>query len=178
MTMPDGFQYQPDLITEEEESALVPGIAALPFKPFEFKGFLGNRRVVSFGWQYDYNDATLKRVDPIPPFLHFVRDRAGDFAGVPPSAIEHVLVTEYAPGAAIGWHRDRSEFDAVIGLSLSSACTFRLRRKHAKKWDRSAAVLEPRSAYLLQGPARSDWQHSIPAVKSLRYSITFRTIKS
>jgi alkylated DNA repair dioxygenase AlkB len=39
-------------------------------------------------------------------------------------------------------------------------------------------TLKPRSAYVLAGAARFTWQHSIPATKALRYSITFRTLKA
>jgi len=177
MTMPEGFRYQPALISEQEEKKLLPKIGALDFKPFDFHGFLGNRRVVSFGWRYDFSDSKLKKAGPIPPFLFPVRDLAARFASVELSAIEHVLVTEYAPGAAIGWHRDRSIFGDVIGVSLLSECTFRMRHKTGPKWDRASMVLEPRSAYVMRGPARSVWEHSIPAVERLRYSITFRTMK-
>jgi len=89
-------------------------------------------------------------------------------------------VTEYSPGAAISWHRDRSVFGEVIGVSLLSACTFRLRRNSAAgsgKYERASLILAPRSAYLLSGPSRTEWEHSIPAVDTLRYSVTFRRLK-
>ena len=40
----------------------------------------------------------------------------------------------------------------------------------------SSLIVEPRSAYLLRGPSRTEWEHSIPAVDALRYSITFRSL--
>ncbi len=166
------------MLAEHEESLLVGKIAALPFKPFEFKGYLGKRRVVSFGWLYGFNDSKLKKAAEMPAFLTFLRDRAAQFGGVPAPAIEHAVITEYTPGATIGWHKDRSVFDAVIGISLKASCIFRFRRKRGQKWDRVSITLDPRSAYLLRGEARTDWEHSIPAVESLRYSITFRTMKS
>ena len=178
MLMPEGFHYWPELIPEEEEAALLKSVSGLEFKPFEFRGFLGNRRVIAFGWRYDFNDSSLKRAAEIPAFLLPVRERAAKAAGVAPAAIEQAMVTEYSPGAAIGWHRDRSIFGDVIGISLASQCTFRFRRKIGEKWDRASIILDPRSAYLLDGPARADWEHSIPAVAALRYSITFRTMKS
>ncbi len=178
MLMPEGFHYCPDLISEEEEAALLSVIPALPFRPFEFRGFLGNRRVVSFGWKYDFNDSKLKQATEIPAFLLPFRERAAQIAGLPPSAIEQIMVTEYAPGAAIGWHKDRSMFADIMGVSLASECTLRFRRKMGSKWERAAVILEPRSAYLLRGSVRSEWEHSIPAVVKLRYSITFRTMKT
>lgn len=176
--MPQGFHYWPDLISEPEETALLGAISELEFKPFEFKGYLGNRRVVSFGWRYDFNDSRLERATEIPAFLLPVRERAAQAAGIASAQIEHAMITEYSPGAAIGWHRDRSIFGEVIGVSLASRCTFRFRRKTGQKWDRASIILDPRSAYVLRGPARSDWEHSIPAVAELRYSITFRTMKN
>jgi alkylated DNA repair dioxygenase AlkB len=175
--LPKGFKYQPNLISTDEEGQLVNQIAALPFKEFEFHGFVGKRRVVSFGWRYDFNDRELQKADDIPPFLHPLRARAAAFAGLGPAALQHVLVTEYAPGAAIGWHRDKAAFAEVVGISLLAPCRFRLRAKQANKWRRASIELEPRSSYLLSGPARTEWEHSIPPVDRLRYSITFRNFK-
>ncbi|HEU5273043.1 MAG TPA: alpha-ketoglutarate-dependent dioxygenase AlkB, partial [Xanthobacteraceae bacterium] len=102
--------------------------------------------------------------------------RAARFAGLDSSALEHALLIEYGPGAAIGWHRDRPQFGDVIGISLLSPCTFRLRRRGGAKWERRSIAAEPRSAYLLRGPSRTEWEHSIPPLETLRYSITFRTL--
>ncbi|HEX2218211.1 MAG TPA: hypothetical protein VHG35_05365, partial [Gemmatimonadales bacterium] len=55
-------------------------------------------------------------------------------------------------------------------------CRFRFRRKVGSRWERASLTLAPRSAYLLRGPSRSEWEHSIPAVDTLRYSITFRSL--
>jgi alkylated DNA repair dioxygenase AlkB len=172
--LPEGFKYQAELISAEEEQELVRNVEALPFKDFEFQGFLGKRRVVSFGWRYDFNDRELQTADDIPPFLLPLRQRAAAFAGLTPADFPHVLVTEYGPGAAIGWHRDKAVFGEVVGISLLSPCRFRLRRKRAGKWERISIIAEPRSAYLLAGPARTEWEHSIPPLDRLRYSITFR----
>jgi alkylated DNA repair dioxygenase AlkB len=177
-TMPEGFRYQQNLISAAEERQLVERFSDLTFKEFEFHGFLGKRRVVSFGWRYDFNNGGLQRTEDIPPFLLLVREQAAVFAGIPASGLQQVLLTEYRPGAAIGWHKDRSVFGEVVGISLVSPCAFRLRRKQGTKWERASLTLEPRSAYLLQGPSRTEWEHSIPGVGSLRYSITFRNFKS
>lgn len=174
--LPAGLRYSPGLISAEEESALIAGMAQLPFKEFEFHGFLGKRRVVSFGWRYDFNGGGLGKADPIPQFLMPARERAARFAGIEPAALEHVLLTEYRPGATIGWHKDRPSFDDVIGISLGASCVFRLRRKQGAGWERHSFTAEPRSVYLLRGPARTEWEHSIPAVDMLRYSLTFRSV--
>ena len=174
--LPAGMRYAPDVLTPHEEQALLEQIPARPFKEFEFHGFLGKRRTVSFGWRYDFNGGGLGKAEEIPEFLLPVRERAARFAGLTPGALEHALIIEYQPGAAIGWHKDRPVFDDVIGLSLRSPCTFRLRRKAGAKWERRSFVAEPRSAYLLRGPSRTAWEHSIPPLDTLRYSVTFRSL--
>src|SRR5580700_10593703 len=126
--MPDGFRYQPDFVTKREEGNLIGHVQDLPFKEFEFHGFLGKRRVVSFGWKYDFSSAKLRESDPIPQFLTPIREMAAAFADLEPQALAHVLVTEYSSGTAIGWHKDRPQYKDVIGISLGSDCVFRFRR--------------------------------------------------
>lgn len=174
--LPPGFVYRDDVITAAEERALVEQLAKLPFKPFEFHGYLGNRRVVSFGWRYDYGVRTVHPAAPIPSFLLPVRERAARFADLAPESLEHILVTEYAEGAGIGWHRDKAEFADVVAVSLLAPCVLRFRRKKGAGWERTSQRINPRSAYLLRGPARSEWEHSIPALDRLRYSVTFRNL--
>ncbi|HUO92289.1 MAG TPA: alpha-ketoglutarate-dependent dioxygenase AlkB [Rhizomicrobium sp.] len=172
--LPEGFAYREEVLSKKEEAELVCAFEALPFKPFEFHGYLGNRRVVSFGWQYDYSGRTLRERDAIPAFLEPLRDQAADFAGFPSASLSQALVTEYAPGAGIGWHRDKPMFEDVVAFSFVSPCRLRFRRKQGDGWERAAIEAAPRSAYLLRGPARWEWYHSIPAVEALRYSVTFR----
>lgn len=172
----DGFSYQPDLVSPTLERSLIAVLAGLEFKKFEFHGFLGKRRVISFGVRYDFSDTRIHPAPDIPSFLHPLRDLAASFARVDSSALRHALVTEYQPGAAIGWHRDRPVFRDVVGISLLSPCRFRLRRRWGAIWQRHTITLAPRSAYLLRGAARELWQHSIPPAEELRYSVTFRTL--
>ena len=172
--LPEGFRYQPELITRTEEAALLDRIRTLPFKEFEFQGYTGKRRVVSYGWKYDFTDRRLHEVDDIPEFLLPLREKAARFAGIPPTDLQQALVTEYDVGAPIGWHRDKAVFGDVVGISLLSAAPFRLRRDVGGKWERVTITAEPRSVYLLRGPSRTEWEHSIPPVEKLRYSVTFR----
>jgi alkylated DNA repair dioxygenase AlkB len=176
--LPGGFRYEPELIGPADEAALLAFVRELPFRDFEFHGYTGKRRVVSFGWHYDFSARHLRKAEDIPDFLLALRSAAAAFAGSEPEELRHVLVTEYGPGAGIGWHRDKAVFGETVGVSLLSPCVLRLRRKVGeKKWERANVVAEPRSAYLLSGPSRSEWEHSIPAVDALRYSITFRNLR-
>ncbi len=175
--LPEGMRYAAELISPDEERALLEVLPALRFKEFEFHGFLGKRRTVSFGWHYDFNGGGLKQAGELPQFLLPLRKRAAEFASLEPSALEHALLIEYRPGAGIGWHRDRPQFGDVIGISLLAPCTFRLRRKAGSRWTRRALAAEPRSAYLLRGASRTEWEHSIPPLETLRYSVTFRTLR-
>jgi alkylated DNA repair dioxygenase AlkB len=173
----EGFRYQPALIAPATEHALIARVRELPFREFEFHGYLGKRRVVSFGWKYDFSGGgALRKADDIPDFLLPLRERAASFAELEPEALQQALVTEYAPGAGIGWHRDKAVFGEVIGVSLLAPCVLRFRRKSEGKWERVNVATEPRSAYFLSGPARFEWQHSILRVDALRYSITFRNV--
>ncbi len=176
--MPHGFRYEPALLTPGEQASLVAQVAPLPFKEFEFHGFLGQRRVVSFGWKYDFSAQRARPTEPIPDFLLPLRERAARFASLEPEALQQVLLTEYSPGAAIGWHKDKKVFDEVVGVSLGSPATFRFRRQTSDgKWERRSLTLEPGSAYLIADESRTQWEHSIPAVDALRYSVTFRSMR-
>ena len=174
--LPEGMTYRPGFLSAAEEAALVERLVRLELRPFEFHGYLGKRRVAYFGWRYGFGDGGLRPTEPMPDFLAPLQAAAAAFAGLAPEALTHVLVTEYAPGAGIGWHRDRSVFGTVVGVSLSAPCRFRLRRRTGDGWRRLSLTLEPRSAYVLDGPARTEWEHSIPGVEMLRYSVTFRTL--
>lgn len=177
-TFPEGFHYRLELISAAQENALLTHVRELPFRDFEFHGYTGKRRVVSFGWHYDFAGRRLQKADDIPDYLLGLREVAAAFADLEPEEFQHVLVTEYGPGAGIGWHRDKAVFGKVVGISLLSPCMFRMRRLISKKkWERVNLVAEPRSAYFLSGPARFEWEHSIPQMDALRYSITYRNLR-
>ncbi|TGS67452.1 alpha-ketoglutarate-dependent dioxygenase AlkB [Mesorhizobium sp. M3A.F.Ca.ET.201.01.1.1] len=176
-SLPQGFLYRPDLITRAEEDELVLRLAGLPFKPFDFHGHLANRQVVGFGLRYDYDRRQVVEADAIPDFLLPLRRKVADFARRPAAEFAQVLINEYRPGAGIGWHRDKPQFELVAGVSLLAPCSFRLRRRNGARWDRETIEVEPRSAYLMGGPTRDEWEHSIPPVDQHRYSVTFRTLR-
>lgn len=178
-----GLQYDPLFLAPAQQTELVNRIERLPFREFEFHGYLGKRRIVSFGWRYEYSGrGVLKRADEIPDFLRDLRVKAALIAGSEPTELEQALVTEYRPGAGIGWHRDKPVFDRVVGISLLTPCTIRFRRivdsnASKKSWDRMNLVTQPGSAYVLSGSVREEWEHSILRVDKLRYSVTFRSLR-
>lgn len=174
---PAGFRYSPDLISTAQEAELIARIKTLPLAEFKFQQYLAKRRVVYFGWHYDFATSRFTPTEPIPDFLMDLRAGAAAFAGLAPQDLPHALVTEYSPGTEIGWHKDRPVFEDVIGVSLGAPCAFRFRRKNGAKWQRHTITAEPRSVYLMRGPSRWEWEHSIPAVDDFRYSVTFRSLR-
>jgi alkylated DNA repair dioxygenase AlkB len=174
--LPEGLRYAAEFISADTEKELIAHIAALPLQPFQFGQYEGKRRVVSFGYRYDYTLRRLQEAEPIPSWLKPVIAKVESFGG-PNTDIAQILCTEYDTGVGIGWHRDKPQFDRVFGLSLGSPCRFRFRRPAGSKWERFTLNAEPRSLYMMSGPSRSEWEHSIPAVEALRYSITFRTMR-
>lgn len=172
---PDGLSYQADFITQAESDDLASFLAGLSFEPFDFHGHLARRQVASFGWRYDYGHRLVRQAPPIPQALRPLRARCAAFARRPAERFEQVLINLYEPGAGIGWHRDRPQFDEVVGVSLLAPCAMRFRQRQGGGWKRRLLPLEPRSAYLLSGPARWDWEHSIAPLPARRYSITFRS---
>ncbi|HET8635378.1 MAG TPA: alpha-ketoglutarate-dependent dioxygenase AlkB [Acidobacteriaceae bacterium] len=173
---PPGFIYRENFVTEEEERTLAASLGGLDLKPFEFHGYLGNRRVASFGLEYDYERRSVEPASAMPPFMDDLLARVAEFAGCEREAFRQVGVNEYRPGAAIGWHKDKPQFGIVVGVSLLAPATMRLRRAESGRWTRISHIVLPRSVYVLSGEARSQWEHSIPPVSDLRYSITFRTL--
>ena len=174
--LPEGFLYQPDFLTENEQAHLAHTFATLPFEAYDYHGFTAKRRVARYGLGYDFSTQSTTPADPIPDFLRPFQQRAALVAGLGEKTLVQGMVTEYAPGAPIGWHRDAPQFGTIIGISLLTPS--RMRFKPYKKEGRiAAAMLEPRSIYVMSGPARWKFQHSIPALEQLRYSITFRTLR-
>jgi alkylated DNA repair dioxygenase AlkB len=177
-SLPNGMTYEPEFISPDEEEALLAEIANLPLSEAKYKQFTAKRRIMSYGASYDFSSNELIPAGPIPPFLQHLRDRVAQWVELPATSFTHALIAEYKPGTQLGWHRDVPDFEVIVGVSLSGACRMRLRPyppRKGKNPDALSLTLESRSAYVMRGPARWGWQHSIPPTKSLRYSITFRT---
>ncbi len=205
--LPEGFLYGNEFLSQREESELLGIFRELEFAAYDYHGYQAKRRIVRYGANYDINTREEREnVPPIPEFLIDIRKRAAEFAGVTANDLVQAMVSEYSVGTPIGWHRDAPQFGIIIGISLGSACRMRLKpyasyaagasrqgtriRQESSSWTEArggahatrtrvlSLRLEPRSIYAMRGAARSEWQHSIPAVEELRYSITFRTLKS
>ena len=182
--LPEGFVYRDQFISAAEESELASNISATEFSNFEMRGAIARRRVAFFGHSYAEGNTS----PPIPAFLLTLRERLAEWAQVKPSAFAMALINEYRPGAPIGWHRDAPQYDIIAGVSLLAACRMKLRpyvspgalarqsRRSPRKTTHEIMLL-PRSAYIIRGEARSAYEHSIPPVADLRYSITFRTLR-
>jgi len=173
-----GLHYREAIIDEAEEKALVGKLGGLDLSPFRFHGWLGNRKTRSFGWRYDFDDASFMPTEPVPDWLDEVRAKAASFAALESGEFVHVLLARYDPGAGIGWHRDRDVFEKVVGISLCTPATLRFRQRTDSGFRRTNLEVSPRSAYLLSGEARHEWEHSISPGQSLRFSITFRTLSA
>jgi alkylated DNA repair dioxygenase AlkB len=177
---PEGLVYQPEFLARSEEAALIAEISTLPVAEAKYRGFVARRRTMHFGYGYDFTSNRLQPAPPLPAFLLPLREKVAHWSGVAAEAFVQGLVTEYRPGTPIGWHRDVPQFGVVVGISLCSACRIRFRPyPPARESPRRAFTLDlqPRSAYLLRDAIRWGWQHSIPDVPSLRWSITFRTMR-
>ena len=174
--LPPGFVFQPDFVSGEEGQRLLEELARIEFETFEMRGQTARRRVRHYGFDYAYDSARLTHGEPVPAFLSPLRQKLGAWAGVAPETYAEVLLTEYSPGAGIGWHRDAPGFDRVAGISLGADCDFRLRPRSSPR-DVLKLRLPSRSAYRIEGAARWAWEHHIPSVPGLRYSITFRTLR-
>jgi alkylated DNA repair dioxygenase AlkB len=177
VALPEGFRHQEDSLSRGEHEQLLARVSALEFGEIKMRGVVARRRIAQFGWRYSFESFKLTPGAEPPDYLVALQGRAEAFADAPAGSLSEILVTEYQPGATIGWHRDAPPFDVVVGISLLSPCRFRFRRGRTGAWETTEVLLAPRSIYVLTGPARREWQHSIPAVTELRYSITFRTMR-
>jgi alkylated DNA repair dioxygenase AlkB len=182
--VPAGFRYQSAFITPDTEAALAEHVQQrVEFSAFEMRGVAARRRVAFFGRSYDADGASTP---PIPDFLLPLRDEIARWAQLEADAFAMALINEYGRGAPIGWHRDAPQYDAVAGVSLLSACRMKFRRyvprqartpESGRRIATHEILLERRSAYFMAGEARSAYEHHIPTVTELRYSITFRTLR-
>lgn len=176
--LPEGMHYEREFLSMAEERELIEIVSAMPVKEMNYRGYTARRRVLSFGGSYDFQARQLNEAPPLPQSLERLRGKAAQWLGVPPEAFTQALVAEYREGTPLGWHRDVPQFEDIVGVSLLNEAVMKFRPyppREPKKADVIKMVVEPRSIYLLRGPARWAWQHSVAPTRTLRYSITLRT---
>jgi alkylated DNA repair dioxygenase AlkB len=173
---PEGLHYQADFITPDEEASLVSFLERVAYEEVHFRGVIAKRVVKHYGVLYEYQARQTSPGEPLPEDLLWLKQRCDAWGE---RDFVECLATRYPAGAGIGWHRDAPMFGTrVVGVSLGAACTMKFRRElKGKPKEDFALVLEPRSVYMFEGPARWSWQHHIPPVGDVRYSITWRTLK-
>lgn len=173
---PAGLSLSGRLVERDEDARLADLIDATGLSPFRFQQWSGKRMTRSFGWHYDFEGGGIAHAEPMRDWLADIRQRTVSAFGDDPAHYEQALLIRYDPGAGIGWHRDRPQFGRVIGLSLGTPATMRLRKRSGAGFERTTFELEPGHAYRLDGPARREWEHSIVPLEQPRWSITFRTL--
>jgi alkylated DNA repair dioxygenase AlkB len=182
-SLPNGLVYRPEFITKDEEFELLAIIGTLPLEHPITDIYVARRRIIHFGWGFDFDANKIVRGPPLPSFLAPIARRIEKWMGFPRGSVVEALINEYPPGYGLGWHRDNEGFEHIVGVSLGSWCRMRFRpiaSKRDRQQKRSAKEivqlqLEPRSVYVMQRGIRWDYQHSVAPVPELRYSITFRT---
>jgi len=174
---PPGFTYAPQFVSVAQEAQLLEAIRALPFEEAQYKEWRARRRIVSYGGRYDFTHQEIIEAPPIPQFLQPLRAQLASWAGIAEERIQHAMIAEYRPSTPLGWHRDVPQFEDVLGVSLLGHARLRFRPWPPASGQRATwkIDLEPRSAYLMRGAARWQWQHAVSPTPDLRYSITFRT---
>jgi alkylated DNA repair dioxygenase AlkB len=181
--LPAGLLFEPEVIDSAQERALIEIAAALPLHEARYKEYTARRRVYAYGSRFDFDQYKLRpgAIGELPAPLHALRERLAGWAGVAPQDFVHVMIAEYQQGTPLGWHRDAPDYELIVGVSLGAPARLRFRPwppRDPKKDDIVAIDLAPRSAYLMRGTARWGWQHSVPPVPGLRYSITMRTARA
>ncbi len=175
---PPGLILLMEFLTESEERDLLTFINTVEFRTLQMHGVTAKRRIRQYGWHYAFESYQLTPADPIPSDFTSIGRRSAGLAGIDASEWAEVLVTEYKAGAGIGWHRDAPVFGIVAGVSLGGSCRMRFQTGTGRSRITYAVELPARSIYLLTGEVRTKWQHMIPPTRELRYSITFRTLRT
>jgi alkylated DNA repair dioxygenase AlkB len=178
LAKPEGLIYAPEFLSGDEERELFAELERLEFHEIVLHGVAARRTARHFGLDYNYEQRThIDEAEPLPSWLEPVRERSAALAGVQTEELVEALVQRYPQGGTIGWHRDAPSFGLVVGVSFGATARLRFRRGSKGNWTTWEIDLPPRSAYVLSGEARSRW-HSVPPMRALRYSITFRTLRS
>ena len=142
-----------------------------------------------YGWRYDYKARAItpdQYLGGPPPWLQALAERLHRETSAFDRVPEQVIVNEYLPGQGISTHIDHRGFGpAIYTVSLLEQWEMDFFRN----WrDKSPLALPAGSCLLLTGPARSQYQHGIPARRQepdgtgshfnrrRRVSLIFRTV--
>jgi alkylated DNA repair dioxygenase AlkB len=177
---PEGFAYCPDFISNTEEQELSEIVSNTELHSFNFHGYEAKRKVASYGYDWSFEKRSVSKGKEIPIIFDALIEKVANHISISKTSIAELLITEYPVGSVINWHRDAPPFDIIAGISFLSDCIFKLRPYDKTKQKRNTTISFPvkrRSLYIIQGIARSEWEHSIAAVKEKRYSITLRTLR-
>lgn len=152
--------------------------------------------VWEYGWIYNngtrvYNVDESRRTDDIPfAMLELFRVVTSYLkkSGIETEFnLDHCMVNRYQPGEGIFSHVDDMNYwgDWVVGVCIGSGATMKMT---GPRGEQESVYLFPRSVYLLESDARTQWQHAIPSQpaddvggvlipRGVRYALTFREIK-
>lgn len=175
---PPGLHFLPDFLSAAEAAQWLARIGELTLVEATYKDYAARRRVASFGGTFNDHALELRAGPDIPSAFGPLLARVAAHLGAPPDAFAHLLVAEYRPGTPLGWHRDVPDFESIVGLSLAGTATMRFRPYPHPAHERRPVLqlqLPPRSLYVIEGPARWHWQHSVAPTPEQRFSITLRT---
>lgn len=176
--VPKGLSYFSEFLNKNEEEDLLSFIQQLTFLDFEMHGRVARRKVVHFGYDYDFERKNAIEGTPFPKELIYLRNKVANFLHLDADKLEQCLISFYPQKATIGWHKDVLIFGSkIIGISLLHSCLMRFQKKEKEIRKVYEIELEPRSLYVLDDESRYQWEHSIPPLKEKRYSITFRTLR-
>ena len=125
-------------------------------------------------WILTHFDWEKRRYGPLPPCEQYPDDGpipswaqmlGGRMAamGIFRKTPDHVLLRRYDRGRGVRPHIDKEAYGPVVaGLTLTSSRIFHLTRLGSRS--RLEALLLPGDLYVMTGPARYRWKHSIPSV--------------
>ena len=172
----EGFSYHKEFISSDDEGLLIKHADSHPWDT------TWRRRIQQYG--FSYGTSRRESLGDMPDWLSWLCSRLREeriFRETP----NQVIINEYLPGQGIAPHVDyRSNYGSTVAsLSLGSPVVMDFMSKEKKK---ISHLLEPRSLFVLSGPARFDWKHGIAprkmdhylgavVTRGRRLSCTFRT---
>jgi alkylated DNA repair dioxygenase AlkB len=177
--MVPGLRYVPSYLDSATQDGLLAAVDAGQWRD------LGSRRVQIYGYSYDFGKGGASRVDDLPVWALELAVRL-ERDGLMPDVADQLIVTEYATGQGVRPHVDAPLFtDTIVSISLGSSCIMEFTTETGA---REEQFLEPMSALVIAGEARSGWKHAIPAreqdawggcvrPRARRVSLTFRKMR-